>query len=536
MHSDGRTLTKCANSQCVINILVPRELWAHLQTPRTETTPDQRCGPHVSFVDPFVEHAHFPIASLVLRQGLARFPPFRVHLDEFGSFEFAKSATAFAIPRTDPPGALEDLSLELLRLFPQCHDTRKRTGRLVPHISLAKFRTAAQCREWMASAPSLIPPSSFVVSELHLLHRRGGDPFQVAEAVPLGSLLPIPVATPSFGRGSLGAGHPLLRSAFIGGLPKRVAEEHCPELLRALGLGASDQHQLLRNPDGKTRGILVASFPRPDLLLTALSSFRLPSADAVPAHLAAYLSPGLYALPMEQMAYPDQIGGTCYPTQAAVAASSSQASGPPAIAGGGAKGKAKKPRLSFACPQITEPITWAHTSALCVEIDAALHDAIQPVRQQFDHAFPRWMPHINLLYPFILDDLRLEEHLLPPLAEAISQMPCFSIGFKRLGFFKHSKATKTVHLVPEVTPRDALDALFQTLLHMFPNYVRETKGRPHLVPHMTIGQWPLSVPLSDIEPLIFTGRPFSFHVSHISFISRSDSGPFVVRVRLPLKN
>lgn len=50
----GKDMKKNVNSTTVINLIPPRELWDAIQSIRTLYIDNARCGPHISFVDPFV--------------------------------------------------------------------------------------------------------------------------------------------------------------------------------------------------------------------------------------------------------------------------------------------------------------------------------------------------------------------------------------------------------------------------------------------------------------------------------------------------
>lgn len=50
------------------------------------------------------------------------------------------------------------------------------------------------------------------------------------------------------------------------------------------------------------------------------------------------------------------------------------------------------------------PLPKAHTSALCLVPPASSWRSIQALRVFNDKGFARWMPHVNLLYPFHADD------------------------------------------------------------------------------------------------------------------------------------
>jgi len=53
--SIAQTFEKHPNSECVVNIILPRDKWGLLQQIRTLYIPNARCGPHFSFIDPFVK-------------------------------------------------------------------------------------------------------------------------------------------------------------------------------------------------------------------------------------------------------------------------------------------------------------------------------------------------------------------------------------------------------------------------------------------------------------------------------------------------
>lgn len=312
---------KNSNSECVINILVPRKHWDPIERFRTETTPDQRCGPHISFVDPFVQYPYFPEAAQILKEALRDFPPFQMTLFDLDYFAHKSSATAFLVPKTNPPDAIEQLSLRLLSLFPHCNDLRKRSGKLVPHISVGKFRNKMECVNWIAEVKKTLSPSSFMVNEIYLLHRTGGDPFEVSHSIPLGQSS----AQPAFGLGSVpDRSHPIARSAFIGGFSKHITEENAAQYLELIGVEQSYlnsnsedfKFSVLKNPNGSSRGILVVQFSSVSILEGSIENFTPPTLEQVTrvGIQSIYLPTGKlpYIQKLELMAFPDAIGGCAW--------------------------------------------------------------------------------------------------------------------------------------------------------------------------------------------------------------------------------
>src|SRR4051812_41436057 len=104
-----------------------------------------------------------------------------------------------------------------------------------------------------------------------------------------------------------------------------------------------------------------------------------------------------------------------------------------------------------------------HKSALVVIPPEELWDAIQQVRKEHDKAYNRWMPHINMLYPFVPESENAS--IIPRLESVISSTPKFEVTFSvnSISHFQHGRKF-TLVLLPQCVPSAALQDLEQRLV------------------------------------------------------------------------
>ena len=224
-----------------------------------------------------------------------------------------------------------------------------------------------------------------------------------------------------------------------------------------------------------------------------------------------------------------------------------------------------------------------HTSALVVIPPRAVWDAVQEVRCVRDKSYLRWMPHVNLLYPFLEDDASGETFAdaAAIAADALKDTSPFRCSLRAFAFFEH-KRSATVWLHPSQCPSvdeafegakarrgvpDASEArddfadgtsakslepgspafppVNESVLSAQRALERAFPFANHLsaissagfTPHLSVGQWPDAVSASAAVANLRAGwRPVDFDVDAVFLISRpSDgSGPFRVRARVPL--
>jgi len=99
------------------------------------------------------------------------------------------------------------------------------------------------------------------------------------------------------------------------------------------------------------------------------------------------------------------------------------------------------------------------TTALTLVIPDKFHDLINSIRKEHDRAYPRWMPHINFIFPFVSEDKfeNIRQRLIPE----ISFFGAFELELNEIGSFKQGKNV-TMHL--KSTDSTQLKALFTVVL------------------------------------------------------------------------
>ena len=92
-----------------------------------------------------------------------------------------------------------------------------------------------------------------------------------------------------------------------------------------------------------------------------------------------------------------------------------------------------------------------HTSAVVICPPTSTWEPVQRIRAVNDKSYTRWMPHINLLYPFLLDDGEDGDGNFDRAAakarEALRDIEPFTVSLRTFGHFAHAKSC-TVWLHP----------------------------------------------------------------------------------------
>jgi 2'-5' RNA ligase len=155
------------------------------------------------------------------------------------------------------------------------------------------------------------------------------------------------------------------------------------------------------------------------------------------------------------------------------------------------------------------------TTALTLVIPEKFHDLINIIRKEHDRAYPRWMPHINFIFPFVSEDKfkEIRQKLIPE----ISSFGAFEIELNEVGYFKQGKNV-TMHFKP--TDSRQIKALFNTIKTALPDI--EIK-HDEFNAHVTIGQFKNSEFADKLKEyqLWLKENPIKFTVNQIYILQRS---------------
>eukprot|EP01121_Diplochlamys_sp_Union-15-3_P009068 TRINITY_DN2447_c0_g3_i1.p1 TRINITY_DN2447_c0_g3~~TRINITY_DN2447_c0_g3_i1.p1 ORF type:complete len:416 (-),score=67.35 TRINITY_DN2447_c0_g3_i1:91-1305(-) len=173
------------------------------------------------------------------------------------------------------------------------------------------------------------------------------------------------------------------------------------------------------------------------------------------------------------------------------------------------------------------------TSAVVVIPPEDLWGQIQDIRRKHDKAYQRWMPHINLLYPFLpAYDFK---NAVVKFEEALKNIAPFTLTFETFDFFEHGAKSCTLFLKPETEPNASLIELQKLLESCYPEFNElSTRGDHGFHPHLTVGQFPgKAATLRKKTELLNPKSPSSFKkitftVDKIHIISRKGIKPFEI--------
>jgi len=171
------------------------------------------------------------------------------------------------------------------------------------------------------------------------------------------------------------------------------------------------------------------------------------------------------------------------------------------------------------------------TTALTLAIPSEFQDNINTIRKLYDRAYPRWMPHINFIFPFVAEDKF--DDIIERLSPKLKEFGSFELEINQIGHFKQGKNI-TVHIKPNDSSR--LKELFNLINKTIPDV--EVK-HSEFAPHLTIAQFKSSESEPKIKELtewIATNK-FKFTVDHICILQRSKTDnnvPFSIHSKIQL--
>eukprot|EP00741_Cyanophora_paradoxa_P020508 tig00000227_g19795.t1 len=142
---------------------------------------------------------------------------------------------------------------------------------------------------------------------------------------------------------------------------------------------------------------------------------------------------------------------------------------------------------SASAPNSGESWSKVHTSALCIIPPEELWEPIQSIRRTHDKQINRWMPHINVAYPFC--GARSFPRAAEALATELASVPPFRVRLEAFGYFEHGARSSTVWLRPDADPPGSLQALQAAVVRAIPPMDDLSARFGEFRPHLSVGQF-----------------------------------------------
>jgi len=157
-------------------------------------------------------------------------------------------------------------------------------------------------------------------------------------------------------------------------------------------------------------------------------------------------------------------------------------------------------------------------------------EQINQIRKNHDKAYRRWMPHINLVYPFVSEQA-FNNNIWRALTDSVARINPFELRFENFDFFEHGQTSCTLFLNPITDDPNSLSKLQSSIESAFPFCNEQSKKTDSgFHGHLTVGQF-RGKKIIERYKKKFEGdwKPFTFTVDRVYVISRVGMEPFKVK-------
>lgn len=163
-------------------------------------------------------------------------------------------------------------------------------------------------------------------------------------------------------------------------------------------------------------------------------------------------------------------------------------------------------------------ISTTHQTALCIIPPENLWKPIQMIRSIHDKAYARWMPHINLIYPFVPESEF--DQTKEKLERVLQEQTPFDIEFDQssIQYFKQKGQQCTFHLRPKISAKTV------EIQNQIQNALFKSTGgtTPSFEAHLTLGQTTTSRISDVLIEMKSKWTPIKFTVDRLAMISREN--------------
>ncbi len=175
-----------------------------------------------------------------------------------------------------------------------------------------------------------------------------------------------------------------------------------------------------------------------------------------------------------------------------------------------------------------------YTSACVIIPPEEIWEPIQKIRRKYDRQINRWMPHINLFYPFIYESQF--DKIVEDFKKICYKIEPFKIILRNFKFFQHSSKNSTIWIEPELFI--LIIQFQQQLLKIIPYCDDLNRFKRGFQPHLSVGQFNTQKINQTIQNLELNWTKLEFLLKKIFFISRiNDRGSyFKIKMKIQLKS
>jgi 2'-5' RNA ligase len=171
-----------------------------------------------------------------------------------------------------------------------------------------------------------------------------------------------------------------------------------------------------------------------------------------------------------------------------------------------------------------------HCSALAVVPPEKVWGSIQAIRRRHDRQVKRWMPHVNLLYPF---RPRTEFSTVVEQLVVSAEVEPFQVSFREFRFFRHGSGRCTLWSSPE--PVENWRGLQAALQAAFPDCDDLRRFPAGFTPHLSVGQFPSPGDCERTRQQLQAGwQAVNFALSEVALPAREGGGAFRIAERVTL--
>jgi 2'-5' RNA ligase len=176
-------------------------------------------------------------------------------------------------------------------------------------------------------------------------------------------------------------------------------------------------------------------------------------------------------------------------------------------------------------------VSKTHQTAVAVVPPQEVWGPIQAIRERHDRQFRRWMPHVNLLYPFYPPERF--DRIVPDLVRACSKVNPFVVTLAEFRFFVHPSGRATLWLAPE--PREEVVRLQAVLQEVCPGCDELSRYAVGFTPHLSVGQARSAQEAQQLRDVWqLTWEPIRFELTDVVLLRRGGDTPFEIDRRIPL--